>query len=118
MELTTSEEFIYELPREIPINELLGRKLYIDLKKAFKFIEVQEPEFWNTYTIEYPKNISISMGSLPPIKGFSYRNNCIERKLYLAISEDISPLDIRTIWQHINREITKCLKRNKKKLKQ
>jgi hypothetical protein len=58
-------DVIYSLERDLPTNELIGRKFFIDLTKWFMVVKLadntlHEKQYWGAYTIITPKLLDIT----------------------------------------------------------
>lgn len=104
------EEILYALEREIPTNEIIGRKFFRDLNKWFSSVCLadgtpHEKQYWGDYTIITPLLINseeLSNESIS-ITSFSDKN-----KYYLVLSfkdQDANntdlPVKARTLLQNI-----------------
>jgi hypothetical protein len=82
------DEVIYSLTRELPTNELIGRKFFKDLNKWFSTVcladnTAHEQQYWGAYTIITPRLIdttNLSDNSIS-ISSFSDKD-----KHYLVLS--------------------------------
>jgi hypothetical protein len=57
---------VNELPRDIPTNELVGRKLFLDLVKYCPQVKLyssdcHETQYWAEYTVSIPRAIDTSI---------------------------------------------------------
>jgi len=81
-------EVIYTLERDIPTNELIGRKVFRDLTKWFPSIKLaddtpHEKQYWGAYTIIIPKLLDVSNLSDDSIGVTSFSDKGIH---YLVLS--------------------------------
>lgn len=108
-------ETLTELPRELMVNELLGRRLFVDLKKRFpKLDTVGEPARWDCYVIDLgPYRVDFSNFNLQA--GIRYVYNRNTNQLLLTYTEQATPIESRTLTQHLMNEINRWQK--KKNLK-
>lgn len=58
-------DIVYALERELPTNEIIGRKVFRDLVKWFPSIRLaddtpHEKQYWGAYTIIIPKSLDVS----------------------------------------------------------
>jgi hypothetical protein len=58
-------EIVYTLERDLPTNELIGRKIFRDLTKWFPSIKLaddtpHEKQYWGAYTIIIPKALNVA----------------------------------------------------------
>jgi hypothetical protein len=101
------------LPRELNVNELLGRRLYVDLKNKFTQLDtVGEPADWSTYSLRLGP-YQISFEQFKQQSGISYRYNRLTNVLYLSYSSSVTPIESRTLTQHLMNEINKWQKKQK-----
>ncbi len=104
-------ETITELPREITIAELLGRRIFVRLNSFMpKINTVGEVLDWTSYSIKFPENTLLPEQHL--ISTIEYDINYAENILTLKLAEDTTPLETRAFIQHILTEVTNCLKKN------
>jgi len=104
------QEIVYSLEREIPTNELIGRKFFRDLLKWFPSIKLaddvlHEKQYWGAYIVIVPKPIDVKNLSDESIgvSSFSDKDN-----YYLVLSFKIQdsnntdlPIKSRTLLQNI-----------------
>jgi hypothetical protein len=103
-------EIVYTLERELPTNEIIGRKVFRDLVKWFPSIKLaddtpHEKQYWGAYTITVPKALDVSNLSDDSIGISAFTN---EDKHYLVLSfkpQDPNntdlPIKSRTLLQNI-----------------
>jgi hypothetical protein len=105
-----------ELPRELNTSELLGRRLYVDLKNRFPKIDtIGEPQDWSNYVIFLgPYRVSFEHFNWQP--GIRYCYSKDTNLLKITYTDNALPIESRTLTQHLLKEIYKWQK--KKKLKQ
>jgi hypothetical protein len=106
----SDNEVIYALPREIPTNELIGRKFFRDLTKWFPAISLSdstphEEQYWGHYSVLVPRPVYTEGLSDSSISVSSYSE---DNKHYITIlfkpqdadSTDL-PVKARTLLQNI-----------------
>lgn len=86
--MDNSSEIIYSLEREIPTNELIGRKFFRDLNKWFPTVSLaddtpHESQYWAAYTIVTPSLINTDNLSDDSISISSFTD---KDKNYLVLS--------------------------------
>ena len=103
-------EIIHVLERDLPTNELIGRKFFIDLVKWFPSIKLaddtpHEAQYWGAYTVIVPKALDVTDLSDDSIGVTSFTN---KDKHYLVLSfkpQDPNNTDLpfkaRTLLQNI-----------------
>jgi hypothetical protein len=107
-------QLLYELPREVPVNELQGRKFFRDLIKWFPEISLSddtphENQYWAAYTITTPKLVDTNNLSDESITVSSFSDN---NKHYMVLSfkdQDSNntdlPIKSRTLLQNILQQL-------------
>jgi hypothetical protein len=107
MEFEVTEEVLLEEPADIPLNQLLGRKLYLDILKILKTISLCDFKDWSEYEIKYDKSYRLSFEKYSGCENISYIHNIVENKLRIVVYKNVLPLEIRAIVQHLIREFKK-----------
>lgn len=107
-------QLLNELPREVPVNELQGRKFFRDLIKWFPEISLSddtphEYQYWAAYTIVTPKLVDTTNLSDESITISSFSDN---NKHYMVLSfkdQDSNntdlPIKSRTLLQNILQQL-------------
>lgn len=98
---------------EIPLNELLGRKLYLDLKAHFPNIALYPKvedidQYWANYTIQLPKAINTLSISDDNIYLYSYsRDNLhlLSIQIPYTTTNTLS-IKCRSVLQHLIKELS------------
>jgi hypothetical protein len=107
-------ELCHSLPRELNTSELLGRRLYVDLKNRFPRLDtVGEPADWSSYSIRLDP-YRISFEKFVQQNGIRYRHVVNDNILNINYSLAATPIESRTLTQHLINEITKWQKKQKK----
>lgn len=86
--MINNSEIVHNLERDIPTNELVGRKFFRDLNKWYPSVSLaddtpHESQYWGAYTIIVPKAIDVKNLSNDSISISSFSN---EDKHYLVLS--------------------------------
>lgn len=109
-------EVTYSIDRELPTNELLGRRAYLQLNKILPNIStIGEVEDWSNYTVKLPKNIVISFANFKAIDNINYIYSRKSNTIHLKFSLKVTPIEARTFSQHLFNEVTKCQRKNNPK---
>lgn len=107
---SSESEIVYTLERDLPTNELIGRKFFKDLNKWFPTVCLaddtpHEKQYWGAYTILVPKLLKVTNLSDSSISVSSFSN---KNKHYLVLSfkpQDPNntdlPIKSRTLLQNI-----------------
>lgn len=106
---------IPEIPRELRTNELLGRRVFVELNKFYPRIHTKgEVTNWEQYSV-YLEDSRISFKDLPYLETIHYRYNLVTNILSLTFEEECSFLEGRTLTKHLQKEIQKWQKKRKLK---
>lgn len=109
-------EVIYSINREIPTNELLGRRVYLQLSKILPTVTtVSEVTDWSNYCIKLPKKIVISFANFCAVTGINYRYSLEDNTIHLKFTCEVTSLDARILSQHLINEVTKWQIKNSQK---
>ena len=106
---------IPELPRELRTNELLGRRVFVEINKIAQSIHtVGEVLDWTAYSLDLAK-IKISFANCPYLNTIDYVYNHTTNLLTFTFHEECSFVEGRTLTRHIQKEIRKWQKKRKLK---
>ena len=112
--LNITEEQVNFLTREVPIQEIIGRRCFIMLVNNYpKIMLVKEPKTWNNYIIHL-SNYKISFKDYATTSSVHYNYNHINNTLSLVFEDNCSFIDARNLVIHILNEVNKWQKRQKK----
>lgn len=107
-------EIIYELPREITTEEVLGRRIFLKINSFVpKAQTIGEVADWTSYSVRLPKEIRISFANYTT-NSIRYTMNHETNILTITVSQNASSLEARDFMQHIMNEVTKCQKKRSK----
>lgn len=107
MDFMNGFEVVAELPRELTTQEILGRRVYRDVKIKFPKIDtIGEPSDWAEYSIHLgPRQISFER--LERLPGIRYRYVLAQNIVFLTFTDDCLPLEARTLTQHLIGELNR-----------
>jgi hypothetical protein len=107
-------EIINKLDREITTAELVGRRIFVLVARAFPEVTTYtEVINWAEYTLVLPKACKISFAGLRPApETVHYVYSPKKGLIHLSIAADASPLEGRTITQYILNEVAKWQRKN------
>jgi len=106
------------LPRELNTNEIIGRKLFLDINKLFNNVHTKgEVKDWSSYTIDLT-NYKISFRDMEYIPSIRYTYNLTTNLLNVTFLSECTPLDGRILTKHLQKELYKWQQKKKKLLKQ
>lgn len=112
MDFTNGFEIITELPRELSTQELLGRRVYREVKTKFPKIDtVGEPSDWSEYTLHLGP-YQISFEKMPLLDGIRYRYLVKHNTVFLTFTEHCQPLEARTLTKHLIGEFERVQRKN------
>lgn len=105
------EEYVDKIDREIPNNEIIGRRTFIMINNKAPFIlPIHEPKSWNNYTLSLGK-CYISFNNYIP-NNINYVYDRKLNDLTLHFNNDVTFLEARNLVIYILDEVKKWQKKS------